>query len=324
MHPDTGDDQLDEALLSVQPVEQREGIVISCGDGVAKHLASVLAAATSRDHVSAAPDDVESVIAAASPLPTALVGSLEDIGHVGTWPGFFGERVGVLTGTTGRDLARLALRTIAGPRAVQRTVLATGPTGSRAFEADALSLDELVMELEVGPAQTAFIESHGRECCVNLPGGMICGLDAANVQLPLVPGTVTRLPPCLQGDGCYREGLLPHEFLTAQQIDADLIVVESCNAISLGVNSEPLAVSVTLRMLQGTCRAVIGAVGNHAPHPDAYPTLRRLLHEGLPLGDILAQLNRMGTAVVGPFGRLGLLGDPGLVLALGPAKREGS
>ncbi|OUE20714.1 hypothetical protein BFL34_01532 [Clavibacter michiganensis] len=298
-----------DALDTTTALDVRDGIVLSAGGARELSLGRLLAESTGRSHDHVEPAGASFALLQRREEKVAFVVDLEALGAIGTWPGLLAPRVGVLTGRGVDGPLRHVLASLTPPRLdlPDRTVIAPWLPG--ATTADAATLEEV--RAMTGTTSLLSFASHGRECSINLPDGMICGRSREG-RRPRVVHAATRMPPCLQGHGCYREDLSPSDLLPARELDADVVLVTACNAVALGGNAEPYEVSLALSLIEGTCRAVIGAVGSHAPHPEAASIVADELRADRDLGDATAALNAAGATLVDPFGRVGLLGDPGL------------
>jgi hypothetical protein len=298
--------------------DRRPGVVLSTESADAEAAAHVLATATCRPHhhvpLAALADELRRHAGG----PVALVGLADDLERFGDWPGMLAPRLGVLTGRGPASLYWLIYRTLtthAWP--ASRDLLVSHPFQSDAAEADAVALDELE-ELVREPSRRLVVRSFGRECCVNLPDGVICGRSAPPEQVTAA-AEGDRVPSCLRGGGCFRTDLDPEQRLTASDIDAQMVFLHTCSSIAVGNQVFPAAVNLGVGFLSGTAVAVIGAVGVHAAHEELRHVFQRAHAEGLALGDILERMNRTSEKLHGDMGRFGLLGDPAVVL---PAPRR--
>ncbi|NEE23665.1 hypothetical protein G3M58_96590, partial [Streptomyces sp. SID7499] len=123
-----------------------------------------------------------------------------------------------------------------------------------------------------------------------------------------------RVPSCLRGEGCFRADLEEGQRIRAADLHAVLVFSQSCGAVSAGVSPYPEAVGIGGGFLEGTAVAVIGGMGSHNAEPGAEQLLDRGLRAGLPLGEIVTEMNSGQDGARGGLAMFGLAGDPGLVL----------
>ncbi|GAA3737101.1 hypothetical protein [Micromonospora maritima] len=311
-----------EELLAPAPLPPVQrlawpGVVVSCGSRRSEVVGGLLAEATGRDRLHVAPEEMPAALARLGDSYVALVGLLTDLDAIGDWPASWHARVGVVTARDLPALVALVYRTLtvaaaAGP-GVGRLVHPVMPGASRA---DVTSIDEIDALTTRGHGLLV-LNSHGRECCVHLPDGVVCGRsdapsDAAPPDGAAPPGV--RTPSCLRGGGCFRPELSPSQRVPASSLRGTVVLAHACDAIAFGVNALPHRVSVTLGLLEGNAVAVLGAVGRHEPDPGTSERMLSGIARGLRPGDVLRELNAMAAGGTGELTRFGLLGDPSLAL----------
>ncbi|MEW2577316.1 hypothetical protein [Streptomyces syringium] len=306
-------------LPAVTP-ERRPGVVLSAGSRAALAAGHLLAAATGRPHQYLEVWELPDALAAHRDTLVAVVGLAGDLSALGDWPGGLAPRAGVLTARDAPALISLVYRTL--------TLQALGTTGrfkvthpaeSDAATANAVGFDELT-PLTQDAFQRLVVRSHGRECCAHLPDGIICGRsDHRDGLLPLLDED-DRVPSCLRGGGCFRTDLDDEARLSAADINASLVFVQSCSAVALGNNAFPAEVNLGLGFLSGVSVAVVGPVGVHAAQGVSKVDFEAGVAQGLPLGEVVERLNVHAQRTTGELARFGLFGDPALTFATPPAQ----
>jgi hypothetical protein len=307
-------------LVAVEdaPATDSTPVVVSCGGPGSQTVGRLLAVATGRTHLHADPAGLPALLTEQDG-DVALVACAADVDAVGDWPGQLYPRLGVVTARDLPSLSVLIYRTLthrAAGRGSTRSTSLVHPTLPGADTSDMISVEELRDARGYVAVQT--IRGHGRECCVHFADGVLCGRPSAPV-VPLVPERpAARLPSCLKGAGCFREDLDEEDREPAHNVRAGVVLLESCEAIALGVGSFPPEVNVALALLDGVAVAVIAPVGGHELHPSAAVTALSCLEEGRSLGETVDAVNRVTSRTSPQYGRFGLLGDPALRLtALG-------
>ncbi|TDD20289.1 hypothetical protein [Nonomuraea diastatica] len=299
-------------LPAVSP-EPRPGVVVSCGDGAVAAIAGLLARATDRSHEHVAPSEVPGLLAHRTGELVALVGLPDDIEAIGDWPGQWAPALGVVTARGLPALAALVYRSLILPdlpTAPDRRLVHPSMPGSQ--DADVISYGEKDLLTE-RPSRVLALRSHGRECCVHLPDGIICGRsDSLDTYHEAQPGR--RLPSCMLGTGCFRLDLDPEDRIPARSLTASVVYVHACDPVAPGVNAMPHSVNVALGFLDGTAVAVVGAVGRQRADPDAEKVLVDALNAGLRLGEAVTLLNEHGQGAGGEMSVTGLLGDPAIIV----------
>lgn len=298
------------------------GVVLSvagagAGAGTdAEAAARMLAAATGRPHQHLPLTGLPGAVRRHADGPVAVVGLADDLAGLDDWPGMLAPRLGVLTARDPAALYALVYRTLTAHAVpATRDLLVSHPFQADAREADAVGLDELE-ELVKEPSRRLVVRSFGRECCVNLPDGVICGRSE-----PLTAGAAAtgsaglgRVPSCMRGGGCFRVDLEPSQRVSASDIDARTVFLHTCSSIAVGNQVFPPSANLGVGFLSGTAVAVFGAVGVHAAHLELRHEFERAQAEGLPAGDVLERMNVLGHRMHGDMGHFGLLGDPALAL----------
>ncbi|MFI0937132.1 hypothetical protein ACH4RG_36260 [Streptomyces sp. NPDC021019] len=322
---------LDDGALPAVARTPRVGSVVSTGGEVGRACGRLLAVATERPHTHVPVGEVVRTVAERNgPVAVvALAGELEDAGD---WPGARNPMAGVVSARTPASLVCLVYRTLVPQhRSSPGAFVVTNSFHSDDLSADAVEMDELDA-LYRTRHQLVTYHLHGRECSVGLPDGVICGRTddgAGFLGLPSPPGTATapgplvperplpadsRIPSCLRGEGCFRADLEVGQRIPAADLHAVLVFSQSCGAVSAGVSPYPEAVGIGGGFLEGTAVAVIGGMGSHNAEPGAERLLDRGLRAGLPLGEVVAEMNSGRDGERGGLAVFGLAGDPGLVL----------
>lgn len=300
------------------------GWVVSFGADRSRAVGALLARASGRPHRHVPVEAVTGVVEECGSALVALVAHLDDLDAAGDWLLSAESRAGVVTARGTAALVTLVYRTLTAP------AVATGepvtrrlihPTMSGASAADVTGFDEMPA-LTDGRAELLLLRTHGRECCLHLPDGVICGRATAPGERPEPVGAGLRAPSCMKGAGCYRTDIPQSSRIPAHDLTGDVVFTHSCSPIAVGVNAMPHDVNVALGLLDGTTVAVLGAVGRHMADPRASEVLLAAVRRGERLGDILRELNDLGAGEMGERSRFGLLGDPAFTPA--PAATEPS
>ncbi|MFI6919981.1 hypothetical protein ACIBIZ_08505 [Nonomuraea spiralis] len=311
-----GADALPEVIGASWP-----GVVVSLGDPMAHAAAGLLASATSRPHHRTDPAGLDDVLDDHAAVPVALVATAADAARLGDWPGNRHPRFGLVTSRTQESLSCLIYRTLTlSSRAAADDIALIHPTAAGAEQADAVALDELRPLLQ-RPGRALQVLTHGRECCLMLVDGLVCGrgTDAPPVGADLAART--RMPSCLRGEGCWRQELGDEDRIAASSIDVQLAFLQSCDSISVGNNAHPLSVGVALGFMEGTTVAVIGTVGFHIAQRPLFDDLAGAVRGGARLGEAVGELNAAGESNR-EFTRFGLLGDPSLPFDLSASRSD--
>ncbi|SDH48902.1 hypothetical protein SAMN05216553_12443 [Lentzea fradiae] len=288
------------------------GAVASLGAAATHAAGALLAAATSRPHHRTDLTSLGGLLDSLHDVPVALVATADDLADLGDWPGMRHPGLGVVTARSAESLSCLIYRTLTvQARASSRDVVVTHPMAAGADEADAVALDEL-RPLVRGPVTSLRVLSHGRECCLLLPDGLVCGRGTAEPPADVDPALRVRLPSCLRGEGCWRQDLGDEDRIAASSIDTRLAFLQTCSSVAVGNNAHPPSVGVGLGFLEGTTVAVVGTIGLHVAYRPFYDDLAGALHGGARLGEAVARLNQVAVAEGGESARFGLLGDPAL------------
>jgi hypothetical protein len=297
------------------PVDERPGVVISCGGPGSRALGRLLATATARRHVHTAPSSVPDAVAALGGGYAAIVGLPEDLDAAGDWPGGTAVRAGVVTARGTAYLSALIYRCLtAGTLERAAPLRLTHPAMPGGATADVVSIEDIGL-LQDGRPRLLALRSHGRECCIHLPDGIICGRSGPPPSAPEPVPAVPRVPSCSHGEGCFRHDLTEAQRVPAAELAATVVFAHSCNSVAIGVNAFPHHVSVSLAFLEGTAAAVIGTLGQHEGDPRAEHLVAQMLESGERLGDIVSALNALGRDRSGEYSRFVLLGDPAMKLA---------
>ncbi|GAB3128525.1 hypothetical protein GCM10027160_54130 [Streptomyces calidiresistens] len=295
------------------------GVVVSLGDPVAHAAAGMLASATSRPHHRVDPAGLYGVLDDFAAVPVALVATAADAARLGDWPGIRHPRFGLVTSRTQESLSCLIYRTLTlSSRAAADDIALIHPRAVGADQADAVALDELRPLLQ-RPRKALQVLTHGRECCLTLVDGLVCGRGTAAPPVGADLAARTRMPSCLRGEGCWRQELEDEDRIAASSMDVQLAFLQSCDSISVGNNAHPLSVGVALGFLEGTTVAVVGIVGFHIAQRPLFDELAGAIHGGARLGEAVEGLNAACEANR-EFTRFGLLGDPSLPVDLSAAR----
>ncbi|MFB8105095.1 hypothetical protein [Streptomyces sp. DSS69] len=332
---------LDDGALPAVVTTPRAGSVVSTGGEVGRACGRLLAIATERPHLHVPVGDVVRTVGEQSG-PVAVVALADELENAGDWPGARNPRAGVVSARTPASLVCLVYRSLVPEhRSSPGAFVVTNSFHSDDLSADAVEMDELDA-LYGTRHQLVTYHLHGRECSLGLPDGVICGRTdegAGFLGLPSLPGAATapgplvperplpadlRIPSCLRGEGCFRADLDEGQRVRAADLHAVLVFSQSCGAVSAGVSPYPEAVGIGGGFLEGTAVAVIGGMGSHNAEPGAERLLERGLRAGLPLGEIVAEMNSGQDGARGGLAVFGLAGDPGLVLRYtgGPPEPE--
>jgi hypothetical protein len=296
-------------------LDTRPGVVLSAGSDTTRSVAGLLARATGRPHRHVPPKDVSSAIKELRGEYVAVVLQLPELDEVGDWLGDYGDRVGLVTARSLASLVALVHRGLTlgqlGPGEVRRLI---HPALPGAEGADVVSFGELD-RLRGQRTGLLLLRSHGRECCLHLPDGIICGRsDAPGVGRREPAPAGTRVPSCMHGEGCYRHDLTADDRAPAYEIAGSVVFAHSCAPVAAGINALPHQVNLSLGFLEGVSVAVIGAIGRHEADHRADDIVATRLSQGERLGDVLATINTLGERDCGELSRFALLGDPALTL----------
>lgn len=302
---------------------ERQGTVITTGDRGAYWPGLLLAKATHRTHRHIeSPLLVPAVIKSLGDESVAVVGLAAELSIVGDWVGAAAPRVGIVTARDIASLACLVYRTLTVRALADRQdFVVMHPTDAEAELADAVAFDEFG-RLNSEGARILAIRTHGVECSVNLPDGVLCGRsDYLGRPLPRPTGE-DRFVSCLQGAGCYRRDLHESQRIAAADVNASFVFLESCVSIAVGSNALPTDIGLGLGFLSGTAVAVVGALGLHLPDPTFLRVFTTSVRQGLSLGEAVETLNQHAQEIGGEISRFGLLGDPTVVVAPRPRAQQ--
>ncbi|GAA2206587.1 hypothetical protein GCM10009850_020450 [Nonomuraea monospora] len=299
------------ALPEIERAE-RPGVVMSVGDAAA--AGRMLAAATGREHHQVEPEHLLKRLAGHAGELVAVVGLAEDLTAAGDWPGATGASVGVLTARDLPSLACLVYRSLTvGAVGEDRVFIASHPMLEDSESADTVEFAGLDVVRE-RRLKVVVVRSLGKECCVGLPDGIICGRSDP-IDGPLPPFEPHyRHMPCMKGEGCHRADLTEDQRLPAADVHATVVFTHSCGSIGVGANIYPNHIALALGFMEGTAVAVVGAMGVHIVQRSAQAEFESALADGLPLGRVVERLAGRVHPINGYLNRFGLLGDPGLVV----------
>ncbi|MFI1409872.1 hypothetical protein ACH4Y0_08125 [Streptomyces sp. NPDC020707] len=300
------------------------GIVLSCGGAESGAVARLLATSTGRPLHQVDPADVLDVLGEAEAPYVALVGLAEEIEQVGDWMGTRHSGLGIVTARTASGLSTFVYRSLTEaftmPAPTRRLV---HPLMADSQDADVVGIDDIDV-LRGERSGLLVLRTHGRECCVHLPDGIVCGRSDAPGPGVATSGRDRRVPACLEGFGCYRHDLKPKARVPAHELAGSVVFVHACDSLSPGFNSMPSSVNISLGLVDGTAIAVIGTIGRHRGDPFAEGVLERALQGGMTLGDAVRCLNARGETTGGELSRFGLLGDPARTFAPASATAQTS
>ncbi|MFC7100719.1 hypothetical protein ACFQQB_09750 [Nonomuraea rubra] len=290
----------------------RPGVVVSVGD--AAPAGRMLAAATGREHHEVEPEHLLKRLAGYAGELVAVVGLAEDLTAAGDWPGATGATVGVLATRDLPSLACLVYRSLTvGAVGEDRVFIASHPMLEDSESADTVEFAGLGV-LRERRLKVVVVRSLGKECCVGLPDGIICGRSDP-IDGPLPPFEPHyRHMPCMKGEGCHRADLTEDQRLPAADVHATVVFTHSCGSIGVGANLYPNHIALALGFMEGTAVAVVGAMGVHIVQRSAQAEFESALADGLPLGRVVERLADRVHPINGYLNRFGLLGDPGLVV----------
>lgn len=152
------------------------------------------------------------------------------------------------------------------------------------------------------------LRSHGEGGHAKYGGVVVCGL-LDPVEFPDAPGQgCTRHPRV-----CKRAEPSGAEVVFGDEVAAPVVIFLCCNGFNVANELYPSPVSMALAFAEGQVGAVI-APARPLVVPDAMlTTLREDLARGLPLGQVVAELNRI-CAGLGQPDAFVLIGDPCLTL----------
>ncbi|GAA3836891.1 hypothetical protein GCM10022226_68570 [Sphaerisporangium flaviroseum] len=291
----------------------RDGVVLSVGGQANTAAGALLAGATSRPHSHVGLGELAEVVGRHAGEPIALVGLVDDFAPLGDWPGHLAPRLGVVTARDASSLSCLVYRTLTLPALdAARDWVINHPDDEEADSADAVGWDELG-SLTDEPLRVLAMRTHGMECSANLPDAILCGRsDYLRPPLPLLEER--RAVSCLRGAGCYRKDLKEEQRIAACDIDANVVITQTCMSVAVGNNVFPGEIGFGVGFLAGTAVAVVGTIGKHLEDAGYMHQMRDGLDAGRPIGETLERVNRQARLVGGEMSRLGLLGDPTLVL----------
>ncbi|GGZ70949.1 hypothetical protein ACFOOM_03885 [Streptomyces echinoruber] len=291
----------------------REGTVVSVGNQAAA-AGAMLARATERRHLVVKPDELLAQLAAFSGTLVAVVGLADDLSEAGDWPGVSGASVGVVTARDLPSLACLVYRSLTTESVGEdRMFIAAHPMLEDSEFADTNEFAGLA-PLRERRLKVVVLRALGKECCVGLPDGIVCGRsDPIDSPLPRFTPEYRHMP-CMLGHGCHRSDLDEEQRLPAAELHATVVFTHSCSSVAVGTNAYPHHIALGLGLLEGTAVAVVGAMGVHIVQRSAQAEFEAALAEGLPLGRVVERVTERARPINGWLNRFGLLGDPGLVL----------
>ncbi|CRK61885.1 hypothetical protein [Alloactinosynnema sp. L-07] len=304
----------DDGELPAPTGEPRQGRVVTTTSAFSAAAGRLLAAATGRPctHVPAA--NLLAELRGMAGELVAVVGLVEEFDAAGGWPGESGAKVGVVTARSAAALACLVYRSITTAPDSGRMFVAAHARLPDAAAADTIDIGGLTEEVRGARHTVMMLRGLGKECCLGLADGIVCGRsDALDSPLPIFP-VEQRLMPCLRGEGCFREDVTEAERLPGHAVNAALVVTHGCSNVAVGTNVYPHHIGLGLGLLEGTAVAVIGSMGVHIMQASAQENLVEALAEGVPVGEVTHRMAERAHPIDGWFNRFGLLGDPGLVL----------
>lgn len=280
----------------------RPGIVMASGGGFTWGSALLLATVTGR----------ELRVVGQEALADGLTAAVGRWTEVQAWAhAYRGCRgVGIMTGRSDVNVNLAVLKSLRTSRTRQGRSLFVFPGGAGSAHSDGISASELRV---APPVQVLDVRSHGRWCCAVFPDGVVCGRQPFDFAEPvLLESETERLPACVQGDGCFRD-LTGAQRIPADELDAEVVILESCRAFPPPGAVEPSEMSVALTAYQGNARAVIAAVGNFIPRGGDGIALALLAGKNLSeaVGNFRDRVQGLA------LNEIALLGDPAMTLGRG-------
>ena len=303
--------------LPAPVLTRADGVVVSAGGEVARAAALLLARASARPHSHLAADELAEALEGQAGTPVAVVGLTHDLGAPAARLLTANRPVGLVTARTATALTALAYRTVtvsALPLEDTYVVSAMGLPG--ADTADAMGMDDLI-ELRERHVGTLVLRTHGRECSVFLPDGVLCGrsdADAPAAPSPPFAEPGKRVTSCMRGAGCYHMFIGEEQRVPACEVRASFVFSQSCLTVSVGTNAFPAEVGVGLGFLDGTTVGLVGPIGKHIDTRAVREVYDRCPAGGWLLGDLVVRLNALGSELSGEQLEFALLGDPALRL----------
>lgn len=163
------------------------------------------------------------------------------------------------------------------------------------------------------PHDLVTIRAHGRECGLLLRDGMLCGRDRTTGSGEGAAAT-RPLTACEQGQGCFRNGWQGNRIVPIAEINAKVILVDSCRALRVANGEFQPTVSLALATLDGSALAFVGSTWLRSQELDIGQLIAAQLRLGQPLSVAVAAANASLDDEPEAFGPLAVLGDGGIRL----------
>ncbi|BEL07224.1 hypothetical protein Q0Z83_054150 [Actinoplanes sichuanensis] len=290
--------------MSTHPAEHPlwdAGVVVSLAGDAITNLAISLASLTGREHVTV--PSIEAVLDVDAVTTTFLATADTVNDH---WLGAASERAG-LGLLTARDHSRLAAL-------VSRTLRAHDQLSTSSVHLEAITNAVARADLTSTTPHTGTLtlRAHGRECLVHLSDGVICGRSESEPSVRPDGRRMLGLTSCVQNEGCYRLHYGPDEVISAAEISAGIVLLDSCMVQKVGSSQFTSDTTLALTMLEGETFAVVASPWVRGGYRVAGPLFTALLQDGMSLGRAVAVVNEEIDANTRAIGRFVLLGDASL------------
>jgi hypothetical protein len=144
---------------------------------------------------------------------------------------------------------------------------------------------------------------HGNSIDLDLPGGILCGRGRQAASAMEYP--------CSYRNGCRRNPEGKATMLDVATLNADVLFVESCNAVALTDGLFTEDASIALNAMDQPVTSLIATYKLIRSSEGVLPIMAAgLLEAGFRLGEVASTINRVQAAVVGDCPSFVLLGDP--------------
>jgi len=225
---------------------------------------------------------------------------------------------GVLTARSADGLGAWLLRTLVGTRFADHPSVALDATEEPPFNSGVISRDEAtgprLHEVISQPWNVFMIDGHGRECAVHMVDSEFCGRAAFStadrgVSLDQPSGPAA----CGQVDACFRMAWRPADQPRAADVNASIVMVNSCLAFKVDDSAFTADVSLVLALGESGASAIVSTpwVGTDARFVS--PALAAFLAGGKALGEAVQLINACLEHSALEIGLMCLLGDPALI-----------
>ena len=155
------------------------------------------------------------------------------------------------------------------------------------------------------------VTSSGREHGILLGDTVLCGSDPAARRRGASAGIPA--PPCAHAPTCFIDGITVDTVIEARTVRAEVVLTNSCLSWRPVSGVAPADFLLTTGLSSGEAAAVIGAVFPSHAAPWTVETFHRLGDEGVPLGRIVGELNRLAAETLEEMRYFVLQGLPWLV-----------